>query len=163
MCVFAKVFQQIFDSSIAENYEVRHVFEDLLKLADREGAVDMTVEAIARRVNMPVEKVRFGIEELSKPDLESRTKDFEGRRLIPISDGRSWGWFIVNYRKYRDLQDEESRRVAFRDAKRRQRAKGKIKLLRRDPNANKPLAGEQRHVQAINGGGTAVEPEDLVR
>ena len=43
--MFAKVFTQIFDSSIAENYEVRHVFEDMLKLADREGAVDMTGEA----------------------------------------------------------------------------------------------------------------------
>jgi hypothetical protein len=30
---------------------------------------------------------------------------------------------IVNYQKYRDIQDEEARRAAFREAKRKQREK----------------------------------------
>lgn len=122
--MYAKVFAQIFDSSIAENYEVRHVFEDLLKLADKEGVVDMTMEAIHRRTNVPLEKVRFGIEELMKPDASSRSKEREGRRLVPLDSRRDWGWIIVNYQHYRDIVDEEARKSYFRDAKKRQREKG---------------------------------------
>lgn len=121
--MYAKVFTQILDSSIAEDYEVRHVFEDLLKLADKEGNVDMTIEAIARRTNVPIDIVRRGIAELEKPDPSSRTKEFDGKRIIPIDPKRGWGWFIVNYQHYRAIQDEEARRAAFRDAKRRQREK----------------------------------------
>lgn len=121
--MYAKIFTQIFDSSIAENYEVRHVFEDLLKLADKDGVVDMTTEAISRRTNVPLEKVRFGIEQLSQPDKSSRSKEQDGRRLIPLDSRRNWGWIIVNYGHYRALQDEETRKKYFRDAKRKQREK----------------------------------------
>ena len=144
--MYAKVFAQIFDSSIAENYEVRHVFEDLLKLADRDGVVDMTLEAVARRTNVPLEKVEFAIGELSKPDPESRSKEHEGRRLVPIDSGRTWGWLIVNYQHYRDLRDEEARRGFFRDAKRRQREReGKPARRRRRRQSSYdggPLPGE---------------------
>lgn len=147
--MFAKIFQQIFDSSIAENYEVRHVFEDMLKLADREGAVDMTMEAIARRTNVPLDKIKAGIEELCRPDPQSRTREHEGRRLLPISSDRSWGWVIVNYKKYREIQDEDARRAAFRDAKRRQRHKASRK--------GAPSAGEQQHEALVNSGATEEE------
>jgi len=121
--MYAKVFNQIFDSSIAENYEVRHFFEDMLKLADIEGVVDMTPEAISRRINLPMEKVMFGLGELSKPDPRSRSHEHEGRRILPIDSHRDWGWMIVNYKHYRQIRDEEARRTYFRDAKRRERSK----------------------------------------
>jgi hypothetical protein len=53
--VFAKIFGQIFDSSIAEDYNCRRMFMDLLVLADSDGVVDMTQEAIARRA-VPLKK-----------------------------------------------------------------------------------------------------------
>lgn len=142
--MYAKIFTQIFDSSIAENYEVRHVFEDMLKLADRDGVVDMTMEAIARRTNVPLEKVRFGIAELLKPDPKSRSGQNGGRRIIPIDSRRDWGWLIVNYQHYREIQDEEARRSYFRDAKRRERSKVHKK--------GKPLPGENRFVAAERNG-----------
>ena len=37
MTLYAKVFAQIFDSSLADDWQVRHVFIDLLILADRHG------------------------------------------------------------------------------------------------------------------------------
>lgn len=119
--MYAKIFTQIFDSSIAEDYKVRHVFEDLLKLADRDGVLDMTLEAIARRTNVPLEEVRHGVDELCKPDERSRSKEEEGRRLVLLDPERGWGWRIVNYHHYRALRDEEARREYFRQAKRRQR------------------------------------------
>lgn len=138
--MFAKIFGQIFDSSIAEDYKVRHVFEDLLKLADQDGVVDMTVEAVARRTNVPLEEVRHGIEELMKPDPISRSKEYGGRRLILIDPERNWGWEIVNYKKYRDIQNEESRRAAFRDAKRKEREKKKEQEAKKQAKKKIPKA-----------------------
>lgn len=119
--MFAKVFSQIFDSSIAENYQTRHVFTDLLVLADIEGVVDMTLAAVSRRTNVPLEIVSAAIEELQKPDPYSRTKGSDGRRIEMIDPSRGWGWRIVNYAQYRELRDNESRRAYFRDQQRIQR------------------------------------------
>lgn len=132
--MFTKVFSQIFDSSIADNYRHRHVFMDLLVLADSEGVVDMTAGAIARRTNVPLEQVQEALDALCAPDLESRTPTEDGRRLLPIDTARGWGWRIVNYEVYRQLRDEESRREYFRTyraAKRaEENAKGKGKTTR---------------------------------
>lgn len=123
--MYAKIFTQIFDSSIAENYEVRHVFEDLLKLADRAGCVNMTPEAIARRTNAPLEKVQFGLAELMKPDPRSQSKEMEGRRITLLDPSRDWGWQIINYCHYREIQDTESLRANWREYKARQRTASK--------------------------------------
>ena len=123
MNVFAKIFAQIFDSSIASDYVVRHVFMDLLVLADREGVVDMTLDAISRRTNVPEEMVAHAIAELMREDRKSRSHEEDGRRIVPIDSHRDWGWQIVNYEHYRNIRDEEARRTYFRDKKREQRLK----------------------------------------
>lgn len=119
--MFAKVFSQIFDSSIAENYRHRHVFMDLLVLADSDGAVDMTLEAVARRTNVPPEEVRAAIEFLSRPDRASNSPAEDGRRLLPIDERKPWGWQIVNYGHYRQIRNEEERREYFRTYRQVQR------------------------------------------
>jgi hypothetical protein len=121
--VFAKVFGQIFDSSIAEDYNCRRMFMDLLVLADSDGVVDMTPEAISRRTNVPINEVAKYLTELCQPDPLSRSKMHEGKRLVPLDSKREWGWHIVNYEHYRKIRDEEARRFYFRDAKRKQRRK----------------------------------------
>jgi hypothetical protein len=123
--MFAKVFGQIFDSSIAEDYNCRRMFMDLLVLADPTGAVDMTYEAIARRTNVPLEEVRRYINELCQPDAASRSQLHEGKRLIALDSNRDWGWQIVNYHHYRKLRDQEALRAYFRDAQREYRRKKK--------------------------------------
>ena len=121
--MFVKVFTSILDSTLAEDYLTRHVFEDLLKLADRDGNVDMTAAAIARRTAVPIEIVTRAIEKLSQPDPESRSTDEDGRRLLPLDAHRSWGWQIVNYLNYRSIRDEDDRRAYFRERKRIQRSR----------------------------------------
>lgn len=108
--MFAKVFQQIFDSSIVENAELRFTFMDMLVLADRNGVVDMTHEAIARRTNRPIEVIRQTIHDLESPDLRSRTPDYEGARIKRLDDHREWGWMILNYDHFRRIASEEQRR-----------------------------------------------------
>lgn len=123
--MFAKLFRQIFESSIAENYQTRHTFMDLLILADIDGVVDMTQEAISRITNVPIETVCEALEELEAPDEQSRNPAEDGRRIVRLDDHRDWGWQIVNYEAYRQIRDEEARRAYFRERKREQRAKSK--------------------------------------
>lgn len=108
--MFAKVFTQILDSSLADDYLIRLVFEDLLKLCDLNGVVDLTHEAISRRTNVPIDIVKNGIDRLEQPDKRSRTPDHDGKRIIRLDDHREWGWLIVNYDYYRNLASEDQRR-----------------------------------------------------
>lgn len=112
--MYAKVFRQIYESSIAEDYETRHVFMDMMVLADSDGVVDMTQEAIARITNVPLEKIKAAILKLEAPDSRSRTPDYEGCRIIRIDDHRDWGWVIVNYSRFRSTATEEKRRELTR-------------------------------------------------
>ncbi len=105
MSGYQAIWRSILDSSIARDYVVRHVFEDLLKLADyRTGEVDMTAEAIARRTNVPPDLIERAISELEKPDRDSRNQAEEGRRIVRLEPERQWGWRIVNYFEYQNAQ-----------------------------------------------------------
>jgi len=119
--MYSKVFQQIFDSSISDDHVVRHVFMDLLVLADRHGVVDMTIGAIARRTNVPFDVVSHAVTKLTGPDPASRTETEDGRRMIPLDDHRDWGWTIVNFSHYNAMRNEDARREYFREYKQKQR------------------------------------------
>lgn len=125
--MYVKVFSQILESSISVDYEQRHIFYDLLVLADREGVIDMTLDGISRRLNVPQEIVARNIAKLEAPDPESRSDEADGRRLIRLAEHRNWGWQIVNYGFYRDLVDAETLRIANRERKRDWRARDKAR------------------------------------
>lgn len=108
--MYAKVFSQIFDSSIADDYHLRHFFTDLLVLADINGVVDMTPTAISARTRIPIEEVARCISILEKPDRESRTPEHDGRRIAKLDEHRSWGWVIINYDRFRAIASDEQRR-----------------------------------------------------
>ena len=97
--MFGKIFTQIFDSSLADDPPTRWVFMDLLVLADQNGVVDMTREAIARRTNVPLKTVTKAVEQLEAGDTRSRSSEFNGARIKRLDDHRDWGWVIVNYSK----------------------------------------------------------------
>lgn len=119
--MYAKIFSQIFDSSLADDYQTRHVFMDLLVLADKDGFVDMTAEAIARRTNVPVNIVNESLCKLCKQDVNSRSHEQEGARLIAIDPERNWGWQIVNFQHYHQIRNEDARREYMRDYMRKRR------------------------------------------
>lgn len=121
--MYAKVFTQIFDSSIADNYKLRHFFMDLLVLADINGVVDMTPAAIAGRTRIPIEEVHQYLAFLESPDTESRTPDHEGRRIVRLDEHRTWGWCILNYDKFRAIASEDQRKALTRERVRKHREK----------------------------------------
>jgi len=112
--MYSKIFSQIFESSVADNYTVRHVFMDLLVLADRDGIVDMTPEAISRRTSVPLDVLMPALAALGAPDPRSRASTHQGRRIVPVDPDRGWGWRIVNFRAYHQLRNENARRAKNR-------------------------------------------------
>lgn len=114
--MYAKVFAQIYDGTLCTRgpWEALVAFQQLLVLADMDGNVDMTAAAISRRTTIPLEIIERGIAELIKPDPDSRTPTEEGRRIVPLAEGRTWGWRVVNYKHYRELKREEDRREYHR-------------------------------------------------
>jgi hypothetical protein len=119
--MYTKVFRQILESTLVEDYVTRHIFIDLLILADQDGCVDMTPQVISRTLNVPIEVIQGAIEKLSEPDPHSRSHEEEGRRLVKIDPDSTWGWRIVNYLKYRRTVDDETRRNNNKVRKQRQR------------------------------------------
>ena len=112
--MYVKIHEQIFSSSIMEeNVETRYIWFCLLTLADKEGFIDMTVPAIARRINISDITVASAIDKFMKPDPSSRTATADGRRLEKVRE--SFGWKIINYIYYRDLRNEQSRREYMKE------------------------------------------------
>ena len=122
--MYVKLFNQILDSSLADNRKLRHFFTDLLLCSDADGNVIMTKTAIASRIRASMEEVEWGLAELQKPDPVSNTPDHEGRRIIPL-EGHGYGWKILNYEFYRDMKSERQRRdeTAARVRKHREKKK----------------------------------------
>jgi len=111
--MYAKIFTQIFSSSIVEeSIEIRYVWMCLLVLSDQEGIIDMTIPSIARRINVNEDLVEKAIQKFMQPDASSRTPTQDGKRLEKIRD--TFGWKIINYIHYRNLRDEETRREYMR-------------------------------------------------
>lgn len=126
--MFVKLFQQILDSSIADDRRLRHFFTDLLLCADSTGLVMMTHGAIARRIGADLEEVEWGLNALMQPDPLSKTPDAEGRRIEAL-EGTGYGWRILNYEHYRAMKDAEQLRETTRERVRRFRAKKAAEIV----------------------------------
>lgn len=158
--MFAKIFRQIFESSIAEHPSVRFTFMDLLVLADPNGVVDMTHESIARITNRPLDEIRATIAALEGPDPRSRTPDEDGARLRRLDDHRDWGWIIVNYDRFREIASEEQRRERTRDRVNRLRARRKEACNAPVTHSNAGNAMQmQKQTHKQKKGGEEIPPE----
>ena len=123
--MYGIIHKEIFDSTVmAEGYEVVYVFMSMIAIADDQDCVRLTPSTLALRINMPQEKTEGAIERLGRPDADSESKDFGGRRIVPISEifpehGR--GWFMVNREKYIEKAKKEHRRTYMRELMREKR------------------------------------------
>jgi uncharacterized phage protein (TIGR02220 family) len=123
--MYVKIFRQIYDSTLADDWKALVTFQQLLILCNQHGEVDMTPEAIARTTNLPLDIILAGLTVLSEPDPRSRSKLEEGRRVTLLEESRPWGWRLVNYNYYRLLRNAESKREYDREYMANKRKKSK--------------------------------------
>ncbi len=127
--MYGKIFDTIYDGTLAEDWRALITFQQFIVLCDADGIVDMTPQSITRRTGIPIEHIKAGIEILEKTDKYSRTPDQGGKRIERLDAHRPWGWSIVNHEKYKHLQDSDTVRAQNRERKQRQREKEKSRLV----------------------------------
>lgn len=116
--MYVKLFSSILTSSVwAEDVPTRIVWITLLALADKEGDVRSSPSGLARVANVTPEDCQRALAKFLAPDPESGTKTDDGRRI----EERDGGWFIINYAKYRAIQDAEARKASWRESSRKHR------------------------------------------
>jgi hypothetical protein len=145
--MYAKLFASLYQGTLRGKPNEILVFTNMLAHADREGYVDKHFRAIADEVGISAEDVRAAVGVLESPDNESRSPELEGRRITRVNDHRAWGWKIVNYRKYREIRNDEDRREQNRAAQERWREKQKASVSQRKPRVSRESKknGDSKH------------------
>lgn len=119
--MYAKIFTSIFDGSMRGHSDLILVFVNMLCHADQDGIVDRHWRAIADETGLSHDQVRSAVAALEGPDVESRSRNDDGRRIRRIDPEREWGWKIVNFTHYRQLRSAEERREYLREYMRKKR------------------------------------------
>lgn len=120
---YIKLFSSILDSTLWDcDLPTKVVWITMLAMADQDGVVSASVPGLAKRAGVNRQDCERALDHFLSPDPDSRTPDFEGRRVRKV-DG---GWELLNHAKYRDLQSSEDRKAkaAARTAKWRARNGG---------------------------------------
>jgi hypothetical protein len=143
---FTKLFSSITESTVwCESDQVRIVWICMLAMANKNGFVFGSVPGLANRARVPVESVREAIAKFMQPDPDSRTKEYEGRRIEEI-DG---GWRLLNYAKHRAIRDEEERRDYMKNLMREKRAKSVSNVSRSEPSLSQAEAEAEAESRSI--------------
>jgi hypothetical protein len=96
---------------------------------DGECYVEINPTLLAATFAASAEEVLDALEVLQAPDLGSRTRANDGRRLIAVEKGSQSGpqqFRVVNGSHYRAIRDEDERREYLREAKRRERSRKRV-------------------------------------
>lgn len=117
MSGYVKIYGSILGSSVwSETPTTRIVWITLLAMADQFGHVEASVSGLARFANVSTQECRKALAALSAPDPDSKSPEFEGRRV------EKWerGWTILNYLTYREMRTPKQVADAERQATRRE-------------------------------------------
>ncbi|MFA6271199.1 MAG: hypothetical protein WC657_08420 [Candidatus Paceibacterota bacterium] len=102
---FSKLDSGIVDSSLwAEPLATRVVFVTMLAKKNYKGEVLTARSGLLRAANVPEPDFDEAIKCLESPDKDSRSDEFEGRRIEKIPGG----WRVLNHYKYRDYTYSET-------------------------------------------------------
>ena len=133
MTGFTKLFPAILDSTIwRESLSTKVVWITMLAKASRNGIVSASIPGLADAARVTLEECEAALEKFKSPDPYSRTKDFEGRRIMD-TDG---GWILLNYLKYRKIQDEDAIREATAERVKRFREKHNVTRVTHETPSN---------------------------
>ncbi len=121
--MYGKIFESIYDGSLYGHFEAIVTFQALIVLADEHGLIDISPQALAGRTSYPLDIIKTGLKVLQQSDPHSRSQDEDGKRIVPLDNGREFGWRIVNYDYYRNLARRADKKHAATERQRRKRKK----------------------------------------
>ena len=104
---YTKLFTEIIHSTIwTSSLTDKVVWITMLAMADDRGQCRASVPGLARIAGVSREECLIALNSFLKPDIDSRSQEYEGRRIKEI-DG---GWLLINHAKYRQLRSAEERK-----------------------------------------------------
>jgi hypothetical protein len=120
MAGFTKLFHTILDSSLwQQDDKTRIVWITMLAMMDKNNEVLASVGGLAHRANINREDTEGSIRTFLSPDPDSRSKEYDGKRIEEI-DG---GWRILNGDKYRSMCRQADRNEYQRQKQREYRVR----------------------------------------
>ncbi len=118
---YGKIFESLYTGSmVGSGINVFALWAYVIASAKPPGTIELNPKILATVFGCTIDEVRDAIEKLCQPDPESRTKDFEGRRLIP--EGQ-FLYAVPTWEKYNSLRNEIERREQNREAAQRYRSR----------------------------------------
>lgn len=115
---YTKLLSSITDSSVwLEDDQTLRLWITMLAMADRDGYVWASVGGLSFRSRVPPEATRRALDLFLAPDPDSRSPDYDGRRIEQVDRG----WLILNHTRFRDMRDEDERRRKDRERKKAKR------------------------------------------
>lgn len=133
---YTKLFSQLVTSTIwNEPNDCRVLWITMLALREKDNICHATVPALAKLSDLSLEDTEKYLSKFQQPDKYSRSQEHEGRR-IEVVDG---GFLILNGAKYRDMLNAEDRRLQFRQASKKYRAKKSKDPLGRESNGRETM------------------------
>lgn len=109
---YTPIFRDLLDSSLwaSATPATRCTWITFLLDADPEGCVPTSIPGLARRAHVTVDEARIAVAMLEAPDPDSRTPDFEGRRIAKVPGG----WQVLNFVAKRELAKLEAEKARKR-------------------------------------------------
>lgn len=108
MAGFTKLWSEILTSSIwNESDKVRIVWITMLACMGPDYMVRASVGGLAHQARVSIEDCKKALDVLLSPDPDSRSSDFEGKRIEAVEGG----FHILNGGKYREARSEDERRT----------------------------------------------------
>lgn len=119
--------------------ETRIVWITLLALCDRDGIVRASPLGLAHQARVSPKGCERALEELTASDPDSRSPDYEGKRIERVNGG----FLVLNYNRVLSEGAREERREYNRkkQAESRAKKKSKVKLAPK----NEPPTGSTLH------------------
>lgn len=125
MHTYTKLWHDLVTSSLWATGELatKVVWITMLAMKDREHVVSASIPGLARTAGVTIPECEQAITTFLSPDPYSRTKEFDGRRILEVEGG----WLILNGEKFQSRIAGEERREYLAEKKRESRAREKAK------------------------------------
>lgn len=154
--MFGKIFESLYKGSMVDAGPYVFAVWPYVIATQRPAGGVMYVELNPKILAFVIGKgtteqqVQEAIDFLCAPDTKSRCRDEDGRRLV--KEG-AFLYRVVNGHFYREIRNEEERRVQLRNAQRRFRSKGKTRKDGKEPGPSAEyMDRERRAMNALENG-----------
>lgn len=117
--MYGKIYEQTFTGSMyGSGSHIFAVWSYVIAHTKPDAMVELNPMDLASRLGEDVARIEQAIEYFKSPDVKSRSKEFEGRRLIQKGE---YIYFVPQYHKYHGFANNKERREYFAQKKREQR------------------------------------------